>query len=172
MSDSYTTALIGLGSMGYGMAQSCLAAGLQTYGYDVVPEQMARFQAEGGAQDELHDVAPDLKAAVIVVLNAAQTEEVLFGANALVPALSPGAVVLACATVPPAFARDMETRCAEHGVLYLDAPISGGAIKASQGKLSVMASGTIRPLLPRARCWMPYPRPCSSWARVPVLGRR
>jgi 3-hydroxyisobutyrate dehydrogenase len=51
-------------------------------------------------------------------------------------------VVLACATVPPEFARGMATRCLEHGVHYLDAPISGGAVKAGLGQLSIMASGT------------------------------
>ena len=52
-----------------------------------------------------------------------------------------GAVVVACATVPPAFARAMAARCGEAGLLYLDAPISGGSVKAAEGRLSVMASG-------------------------------
>jgi len=60
----------------------------------------------------------------------------------VVGSLRPGAVVLSCATVPPAFAREMEARCATSGVLYLDAPISGGAAKAATGQLSIMASGT------------------------------
>lgn len=137
-----TTAVIGLGSMGYGMAASCLRAGHTTHGFDVVPAQVTRFQSEGGAQGALADVAPKLDAAVVVVLNAAQTQEVLFGADALVPMMRTGAVVMACATVPPEFARDMAARCAAHGVHYLDAPISGGSIKAASGGLSVMASGT------------------------------
>ncbi len=137
-----TTAVIGLGSMGYGMAASCLRAGHTTHGFDVVPAQVTRFQSEGGAQGALTDVAPKLDAAVVVVLNAAQTQEVLFGADALVPMMRKGAVVMACATVPPEFARDMAARCAAHGVHYLDAPISGGSIKAARGDLSVMASGT------------------------------
>ena len=137
-----TTAVIGLGSMGYGMAASCLRAGHTTHGFDVVPAQVTRFQSEGGAQGALADVAPKLDAAVVVVLNAAQTQEVLFGADALVPMMRKGAVVMACATVPPEFARDMAARCAAHGVHYLDAPISGGSIKAASGDLSVMASGT------------------------------
>ena len=41
-------AVIGLGSMGYGIAQSILAAGHQTFGFDVVAAQMHRFRAEGG----------------------------------------------------------------------------------------------------------------------------
>jgi 3-hydroxyisobutyrate dehydrogenase-like beta-hydroxyacid dehydrogenase len=66
---------------------------------------------------------------------------VLFGADGVVAMLSPGAVVIACATVPPVFARDMEARCAAAGVHYLDAPISGGSAKAAQGALSIMAAG-------------------------------
>ncbi|MEO1505597.1 MAG: L-threonate dehydrogenase [Pseudomonadota bacterium] len=136
------TAVIGLGSMGYGMASSCLRAGHTTYGFDVVEQRMSQFRSEGGAAGDLQDVASELDAAVLVVLNAAQTEGVLFGAAGLAPNLRKGAVVLACATVPPDFARDMAARCAERGVHYLDAPISGGSIKAAAGELSVMAAGS------------------------------
>ncbi|WP_417269086.1 L-threonate dehydrogenase [Celeribacter sp.] len=142
MTDKTRIAVIGLGSMGYGMAKCCLKAGLTTYGYDIMPAQMEKFQSEGGAVGALDDVASSLDCALIVVLNAPQTEAVLFGDNGIVAKLSKGAVVVACATVPPAFARDMEARCAEHGILYLDAPISGGSLKAASGNLSVMASGT------------------------------
>ncbi|WP_299688061.1 L-threonate dehydrogenase [uncultured Tateyamaria sp.] len=142
MSKPIHTAVIGLGSMGYGIAQSCLRAGHVTYGTDVVTAQMDRFRDEGGAPGDLADVAKTLDAAIIVVLNAAQTQEVLFGAKALVPEMPQGSVVMACATVPPDFAREMEVRCAEYGVHYLDAPISGGSFKAGAGQLSVMASGT------------------------------
>ncbi|CTQ34707.1 L-threonate dehydrogenase [Jannaschia rubra] len=134
-------AVVGLGSMGYGIANSALAAGLPVHGHDVNPDQAKRFLADGGIPGPLARIAPDLAAAVIVVLNAAQTESVLFGEAALVPHMARGSVVVACATVSPAFARSMEVRCREHGVLYLDAPISGGAVKAAQGALSVMASG-------------------------------
>ncbi len=137
-----TIAVFGLGAMGYGMATSVLRAGHTVYGFDVVPAQMERFQADGGAVDTVDDVASTLDAVAIVVLNAAQTEAVMFGPDGIVPQLSAGTVVLACATVLPDFAREMETRCAKHGVLYLDAPISGGAAKAAAGKLSIMAAGT------------------------------
>ena len=133
--------MIGLGSMGYGIAASILRAGHRTHGFDVVPAQVERFRAEGGAAGTLAAVAGELDAAVVVVLNAAQTEAVLFGADGVVARLRPGAVVVACATVPPAFARAMAARCGEAGVLYLDAPISGGSVKAADGRLTVMASG-------------------------------
>jgi putative dehydrogenase len=137
-----TIAVFGLGAMGYGMASSILRSGHTTYGFDVVPAQMERFQSEGGATGTVAEVAGSLDAVAIVVLNAAQTEAVMFGADGIVPQLKKGSVILACATVPPDFARTMEARCAEHGVLYLDAPISGGAAKAAAGKLSIMAAGS------------------------------
>lgn len=136
------TAVIGLGSMGYGMAQSVLRAGHEAYGFDISTERTAAFQAEGGATGTLADALPVIDAAVVVVLNAAQTESVLFGSEGIVASMKPGSVVLACATVPPEFARDMASRCGEAGVHYLDAPISGGSVKAANGQLSIMASGT------------------------------
>ncbi|MBT8414599.1 MAG: NAD-binding protein, partial [Boseongicola sp.] len=134
-------AAIGLGSMGYGMASSLLRAGHEVYGVDVNADAMVRFQGDGGAEGALSDVAGELDAVVVVVLNAAQTESVLFGEAGVVSGLRAGAVVMACATVPPEFARDMEARCHAVGVHYVDAPISGGSVKAAAGKLSIMASG-------------------------------
>lgn len=131
-------AAIGLGSMGYGMAASALRAGHQVWGQDINAAQMARLVAEGSTQ-----LAPgDVDAVMVVVLNAPQTEAVLFGADGIAPHLRAGTVVISCATVAPEFARDMEQRCAGLGLLYLDAPISGGAAKAASGQLTIMASGT------------------------------
>ncbi len=135
------TAVIGLGSMGYGIAQSVLRAGHTTHGYDINTETTARFQAEGGSPGALSEIAGVLDAVVIAVLNAAQTQDVLFGPDGLVSMLKPGSVVVSCATVAPEFARDMAAQCEAVGVLYLDAPISGGAKKAADGALSIMASG-------------------------------
>lgn len=136
-----TIALIGLGSMGYGMAQSLLRAGHRTHGYDINEAAVARLQAEGGSPGALAEIAGTLDAVAIVVLNAPQTEEVMFGPDGVVAMLTPGAVVIACATVAPDFARAMSARCAQAGVHYLDAPISGGSKKAAEGALSIMAAG-------------------------------
>jgi putative dehydrogenase len=137
-----TIGVIGLGSMGYGMACSVLKAGHITHGFDVNDAQVSKFTAEGGATGALNDVVPKLDAAMIVVLNAAQTETVLFGPSGIVSNMRKGSVVIACATVAPDFARKMAAKTAEYGVHYLDAPISGGSIKAAAGALSIMASGT------------------------------
>lgn len=133
--------VVGLGSMGFGMAQSCLRAGLTTHGVDMNPDAEARFADLGGQTGAALAHAATFDAVVVVVLNAAQLEAVLFGPDGIVPHLREGAVVVACPTVAPDVARDLASRCADYAVLYLDAPISGGAAKAAEGSLSIMASG-------------------------------
>ncbi|MEM9797247.1 MAG: L-threonate dehydrogenase [Pseudomonadota bacterium] len=125
----------GLGSMGLGMAQSLVRAGHAVAGFDLREEAVAALEGRV-------DLAPEaLEAAVLVVLSARQIEDVLFGAGDLAAKLPEGAVVIACATIPPDVARDMAARCGAAGLLYLDAPISGGAAKAASGDLSIMAGG-------------------------------
>ncbi len=142
MVQSLKVGVFGLGSMGGGIAASLVRAGIDTAGFDPVPAAVERLAAAGGRSGAVADLAPGLTAAVIVVVNAAQTEDVLFGAVPLADLLPGGAVVLGCATVPPEVARRIGARLAERGLLYLDAPISGGSAKAAEGALTVMASGT------------------------------
>ena len=133
---------VGLGSMGYGIASSLVGAGHTVHGFDINPATMERFTADGGSPATPADAAATSDILVIVVLNAAQSEAVLFGPDGWADKLRKGSVVVACATVPPEFARACAARCTDAGLHYLDAPISGGAAKAAQGKLSIMASGT------------------------------
>ena len=142
VSKCQNVATIGLGSMGYGIAVSAMRDGHNVWGVDINPDQMAQFVIDGGQSSPLTKVVNELDVVIIAVLNAAQTETILFGDDGIVAKLRKGAAILACATVPPHFARAIAARCAAMGVLYLDAPISGGSIKASLGKLSIMASGT------------------------------
>ena len=143
MNKHLNIAVIGLGSMGYGIAQSILRNGHIVYGFDLNQQARERFVSEGGASGELEHVAASLDMVVVSVLNAAQTESVLFGGSEpLVYSLKTEAVVIACATVPPEFARNMAKRCHERDVAYLDAPMSGGSLKAANGQLTYMASGS------------------------------
>ncbi|MDV2967750.1 NAD(P)-dependent oxidoreductase [Nitratireductor aquimarinus] len=134
--------LIGLGAMGYGMGSSLLRAGLGVDGFDLNADTQARFRAEAGLDRPLAEAAGEADGAILVVVNAAQTREALFGANGLADMLKPGAVVISCATIDPQQAIAFEKELSEKGILYLDAPISGGSARAAQGKLSVMASGS------------------------------
>ena len=112
--NSMRAAVFGLGSMGYGMASSLLAAGYQVRGFDISDDRMAQFVAEGGMADSREDTAPLLDCAVIVVLNEAQTEDVLFGDNGIVAQMKFGAVVISCATITPDAARRNAARWEHH----------------------------------------------------------
>lgn len=140
--ESKTVTVVGLGSMGYGMAQSLLRAGHDVIGVDINPLPVARLAAEGGRTAPLAEAVAVSDIVVLVVLNAAQTESVLFGSEGCAAAMRDGTAVIACATVPPAFSREMEAQASAQGLLYLDAPISGGALRAARGELSIMASGS------------------------------
>lgn len=126
--------------MGLGMALSLRRAGHEVYGLDLNPAQVAKLEQAGGKT--LTREAPAADALICVVLNAAQTEDALFGDNGWAGHLKPGGTILSCATVAPDFARAMEARSQTRGLHYLDAPISGGSVRAAEGALSVMASGT------------------------------
>ncbi len=137
-----TLGVIGLGSMGLGAALSALRQGVPTWGCDPREEARAGFTAAGGhAAATPAELAPHCDAVLILVVNAAQTEDVLFGANGLVGALRPGSVVITSATVDPALPPQWESRLAEHGLWLIDGPVSGGAKKAAEGQMTVMASG-------------------------------
>lgn len=136
-------AVIGLGSMGMGIAQSLLRADFTVTACDINAHVLARFAQEGGHTVSVPtDIDADCAVVLSVVVNAAQTEEVLFGAQGVVEKLEEGTLFIVCSTVSPAFAAQTAARLAAQGMLYLDAPISGGAVKSAEGKLSIMASGS------------------------------
>lgn len=124
------------------MACSLLSAGHHLNGSDISDERMMQFVADGGSPESVLDCLPALDCAVIVVLNEVQTDEVLFGADGIATKMKSGSVVISCATITPGAARRNEALCKEFDLHYLDAPISGGFIKAANGSLSIMASGT------------------------------
>jgi 3-hydroxyisobutyrate dehydrogenase len=136
-------AVVGLGSMGFGMAQSLLRAGFDVAGCDVSAEAVARFIAVGGrgAADPA-EAARDADVAVSVVVNAAQTEAILFGARGVAETLPQGAVFISSATMDPDVARRLAAKLEASGRFYLDAPISGGAQRAAEGALTILASGS------------------------------
>ncbi|APG94329.1 L-threonate dehydrogenase [Sinorhizobium americanum] len=138
-----TAAVIGLGSMGFGMAQSMKRAGIEVVGYDITSAAVERFAAEGGrSANTLRAAVANADIVVSVVVNAAQTEAVLFGADGISAAMKPGAVFVSSATMDPAIARCLSEQLEALGLHYLDAPISGGAARAAKGELTIMASGS------------------------------
>jgi 3-hydroxyisobutyrate dehydrogenase len=143
MSEPRRVAVIGLGSMGFGMAQSLRRAGFEVVGCDVSAGPLQRFREAGGQVARTPSLAAEGAGVVVsVVVNAAQTEAVLFGPEGAGETLAQGAVFVSSATMDPQIARRLGAQLEATGRRYLDAPVSGGAARAADGKLTVMASGT------------------------------
>lgn len=134
--------MIGLGSMGMGIAHSLRRAGFDVVGCDANRVIVERFVREGGrGASDLASAAANVDVLICVVVNAAQTEAVLFGENGVAASMPEGAVFISSATMDPDASLRLATRLEAGGRLYLDAPISGGAARAADGTLTVLASG-------------------------------
>lgn len=134
--------VIGLGSMGMGVARTLVKRGFTTHAFDVRASARNAFARSGGAAHRNPaELALECNVVIVLVVNAAQTNDVLFGKQGAVAALKPGSVVVASATVAPEFATDLGARLDSANILMIDAPVSGGAARAATGELSIMASG-------------------------------
>jgi 3-hydroxyisobutyrate dehydrogenase-like beta-hydroxyacid dehydrogenase len=133
---------IGLGAMGIGMATSLVKAGFPVCGYDIYPPSVERFLKCGrkasGAQTPA-DAAIDAQVLILMVQNASQADDVLFGSGKAADSLPNGSVVILSSTVPPSFVRDLRARLVVLGrnIDLVDAPVSGGVVRAANGQLTV-----------------------------------
>jgi len=137
--------LIGLGTMGSGMAASLRRAGYDMHVFDVRQEVADKFAKDGGqAYKNVAELGAACDVVVSVVVNAAQTEAVLFGPNSdgtgCAAAMRAGSVFVMCSTVDPNWSVALEARLEKLGLHYVDAPISGGAAKAASGEMTMMTA--------------------------------
>jgi L-threonate 2-dehydrogenase len=136
-------AVIGLGTMGLGAALNLHRQGHAVTGCELRDSARAEFASAGGSVVASPAALPaDLEAVVVFVVNATQTEAVLFGDAGCLAKLHPGTVILCCATIAPAAARSIGKRITDAGFLMLDSPVSGGRVGAHAGTMTVMASGS------------------------------
>lgn len=134
--------VIGLGAMGLGIAQSLRRARFDVHVFDVRHDAAQAFARDGGtACATAAQLAAACDVVVSAVVNAAQTDEVLFGGGGAAAAMRKGSAFMMCSTVDPNWSSALEARLEERGLLYLDAPMSGGAAKAAAGELTMMTSG-------------------------------
>ncbi|MFM5351372.1 L-threonate dehydrogenase [Aeromonas dhakensis] len=143
MSRPYHVAVIGLGAMGMGAARSCLRAGLTTYGIDLNAEARNQLQQAGAAavMADARPLAETLDAVLLLVVNAVQVRKILFGEHGLAAHLKPGTGIMISSTIASEEAASLARELAALDLPMLDAPVSGGAIKAEAGEMTVMAAG-------------------------------
>ena len=135
--------VIGLGNMGMGAALNLVRAGHEVTGCELREDSRAAFVAGGGKAVVSPDALPaGLEAVVVFVIDAAQTDQVLFGDKGCLARMDKGAVVLCCATIAPEAARALGRKIADARFLMLDSPVSGGSAGAKAGTMTVMAAGS------------------------------
>ena len=142
VSSEIKVGVVGLGAMGSGMAQSVRRAGHVPFVFDVRTDVATNFAKEGGvACGTLAELGGKADVIVCVVVNAAQTESVLFGADGVAATMKRGSVFVMCSTVDPNWSVALEGKLNAMGIHYIDAPISGGAAKAASGQMTMMTAG-------------------------------
>jgi len=139
-------AFVGLGSMGAPMARNLAKAGFRVAGFDINPKALASLAADGGeAAQSAADAATGADVLVLMVVDAAQAKSILMDQGALA-ALSVSGTVILMATCPPGSVQEIGRLVTETARSFVDAPVSGGAIRARSGALSIMAAAPAKVL--------------------------
>ena len=137
-------AVVGAGNMGGGMLARLCGLGWSVAVHDIDPQVQSQAVALGAvacgsAMEAARMLAPD-GVLMVVVVDAAQTEAVLWGEGGAGPVLKPGQSVMLCPTLGPATVQSQAERLAPMGIDFIDAPMSGGPVRAQQGTMSLMVS--------------------------------
>ena len=135
--------LIGAGNMGLGMAGRLRERGWPLAVRDIDAQRERQAAALGATLCVTPAaLAADSDCVIVCVVDAAQTESVLFGADGAAARLEPGAAVLLCPTIAPADTERIATRLEALQVDCIDAPMSGGPARARDGSMSLMLAGS------------------------------
>jgi putative dehydrogenase len=144
MTNLKQVAVVGAGNMGGGMLARLRGLGWSVAVHDIDPQVQLQAVALGAvacgsAMEAARLLAPD-GVLMVVVVDAAQTEAVLWGEGGAGPVLKPGQSVMLCPTLGPATVQSQAERLAPMGVDFIDAPMSGGPVRAQQGTMSLMVA--------------------------------
>lgn len=137
---------VGLGAMGEPMAAALARAGFQVTAVAHRRRDAIERLRVGGVAEAADPaaLAALVEAVVICVPDAPDVEEVLFGERGIARGARPGLVVIDMSTISPIASRRFAERLREAGVDFLDAPVSGGPVRAREGSLAIMAGGSER----------------------------
>lgn len=134
---------VGLGKIGSKMAMRLLNGGYPLSVFDLLPEALLEFKTRGARiATSSSDVAKNVDILILMVVDFAQTAEVLFGVDGAIHGLRKGAIVSCMNTIAPSEIREVASRLAQHGIRTLDAPVSRGVKGAEEGTLTIMAGAS------------------------------
>jgi len=141
MSLDQKVTVIGVGNMGGAMAANLLNRGWRVDVCDLDPAKVEGLTSLGAlALDMPAQAAINSIAFMVCVVDAAQTEAVLFGDCGLAGRLQPGQTVMLCPTMAPDDVESFARRLLEKGIHTVDAPMSGGPARAQAGSMSLMVA--------------------------------
>ncbi|MCW3978135.1 MAG: NAD(P)-dependent oxidoreductase [Candidatus Bathyarchaeota archaeon] len=133
---------IGLGLMGSGMSMNLLKAGFPLTVWNRTKSKMKPLTDAGASgAGSPREVAEASDFVISIVTDSPDVEEVLLGPEGAIHGAKPGAIVIDMSTISPSVTRRVAEELGEKGVKMLDAPVSGGAIGARNGTLSIMVGG-------------------------------
>lgn len=137
-----TIGFVGLGHMGGPMAINLAGAGYVVHGFDLVPEAVAKAQAEGVVPvDSVAKAATGADVVITSLPNGALVHEVYRGEEGILAHATPGALLIDTSTIDVDDARAAASEAEAAGLLAIDAPVSGGVVGATNGTLAFMVGG-------------------------------
>lgn len=136
-----TVAIVGVGNMGGGMAANLLAQGWTVRVNDTEASRVAALVAQGAvACPTAGECAAPAGITIVCVVDAKQTDDVLFGAGGVAAAVPGGHTIMLCPTISPQDVQAFTQRLAGLGLKTIDAPMSGGPARARDGSMSLMVA--------------------------------
>lgn len=137
--------MVGVGAMGLAIARRLRSRGFALTAHDIDPAR-TRLAARAGVQiaESPAAVAQHSQIVLSVVVDAHQTERVIFGRNGLLQSIRRGSVLMVCSTLAPAYVAGVARRLGAYRVSVLDTPMSGGPARARAGTMSLMLAGPRR----------------------------
>ena len=143
MSVTFPVCIIGVGNMGGAMAARLGQLGWAPAVHDIVRSRVESLMLFGAlAPEDIAQAAIKSVATIICVVDAAQTRDVLFGPQGIAPGLPPGHIVVLCPTISPADVEAIASELGQRGVETVEAPMSGGPVRARDGSMSLMVACT------------------------------
>ena len=137
-----TIGFIGLGIMGAPMLRNLLKAGHSAVAYDIVSSQLDAIVAEGAERGaSSREVASRSIFTITMLPDGPQVEQAVLGEGGALEGAKPGSLLIDMSSINPLISQKIAIACMAKGVEFLDAPVSGGEPKASDGTLAIMVGG-------------------------------
>jgi 3-hydroxyisobutyrate dehydrogenase-like beta-hydroxyacid dehydrogenase len=143
MADNVRVGFVGLGNQGAPIAQRIIDAGYDTTLWARRAETLAPFAGPNvHVSATLAELGARCDVVGVCVYADGDVDEVASGPAGLIASMRPGSIILVHSTTHPDLCRRLATDAEKAGVILMDAPVSGGALRAAQGQMAVMLGGS------------------------------